>query len=175
MLPSLILVGSVAAQYGPGTSGVIQSENAMPPGSFQQSVSPTMAEKTASILIDVLAGMHERRATQRAGEVPDWSNLSTPLVRVNSAGEVHVYVVLSEFRPEYVAQLEALGLRVELVSEQFRTVQGWLHADAMATVAALDFVREIKPPGYALPNQSGAVDTAGNSVLRANVDERSSV
>jgi hypothetical protein len=124
-----------------------------------------MTEKTTSSLLDVLAVMRERRVAGGA-TLPDWSDLSTPLVRVNQAGEIQVYVILAEFRPEFVRQLEALGLRVELTHEQ--TVQGWVPADAIESIAALDFVRQIRPPGYALHNQSGAVDTAGNSILGAN-------
>jgi hypothetical protein len=68
--------------------------------------------------------------------------------------------------PDLVGQLEGHGLRVELIHE--RVVQGWVPAGAIDAIAALDFVRQIRPPGYAIRNQSGAVDTAGNAVLRAN-------
>jgi len=148
-------------QYGPKDGG-----NAPPsPGSFRQSVSPYLAEKAASILIDMLVAMRHRRATQ--GQEPlDWSDMSTPLIQVSRTGEIQVYVILAEPRPEFIGQLEALGLRVELTNGP--VVQGWAPADAIESLAVLDFVRLIRPPGYALHNQSGAVDTAGNSILRAN-------
>jgi len=73
---------------------------------------------------------------------------STDLVRVNDAGEIQVYVVLAEFKPEYVAQLGAGGLHVELTLPEFRLVQGWVPASLLESIARYDFVREVKPPGY---------------------------
>src|SRR5262249_21669497 len=132
---------------------------------FRQTLSPPVPEKTASILLDVLSNIWERRTTKTLASA-DWSDLSTPLVKVNRAGEVQVYVILFEYRPEYVGQLESLGLRVELTHEQ--TIQGWVPAETIESIAALDFVRQIRPPGYGIQNQSGQVDTAGNNKLRVS-------
>ena len=78
---------------------------------------------------------------------------STDRVRVNAAGEIHVYVILTEFRPEHVVRLEALGMRVELTLPAFLLVQGWIPGGAIETVAALAFVREVKPPDYPIPRR----------------------
>ncbi len=159
----VFLAGVIQPAFGQWGS---EPENAPPSSrSFQQSVSPRLAEKAASVLIDMLAAMRHRRAAE--GQEPlDWSDMSTPLIQVSRTGEIQVYVTLAEPRPEFVSQLEALGLRVELTNGP--VVQGWAPADAIEFLAALDFVRLIRPPGYALRNQSGAVDTAGNSILRAD-------
>ena len=73
--------------------------------------------------------------------------LSTELVRVNAAGEIHVYVVLTEWSPEHIAALEALGLRVEATVPTRHLIQGWVPGGALDDVAALDAVKEVKPPG----------------------------
>src|SRR5262249_30706758 len=153
-----------SAQYGlpkPLLSG--QDSNATARELLRRTSPPSLFTKVASNILDVLAAMNERRAVGL--DTGDRSDLSTPLVRVNASGEIQVYVILSEFRPEYVGQLTALGLREELTAGSI--VQGWVQADAIGSIAALEFVRQIREPGYALHNQSGAVDTLGNNVLRA--------
>src|SRR5882672_6811151 len=65
-------------------------------------------------------------------------------VRVTEDGEIHVYVMLTEFRPEYVAQLAALGMQIELTLAEFRLVQGWVPVNLLELVADLDFVTEVK-------------------------------
>jgi subtilisin family serine protease len=92
----------------------------------------------------------------------------TGLVRINPAGEVQVYVDLVEFRSEYVAVLQSHGLRVEVVLPEFRLVQGWLPMSAVPTVAGFDFVRQVREPDYARPNASGAANTEGDALLRAD-------
>jgi subtilisin family serine protease len=96
------------------------------------------------------------------------SGLSTSVVRVSPSGEIHVYVILSEVVPERIAQLESLGLRVELVLPHFGLVQGWASPDAISRMAALDFVKEIRPPSYPTRNNVGAAGTLGDAVLRAD-------
>ena len=164
----LLLAAPAFAQYG-GASNLPWP--ASPAGSssgesFRQSLSPLTSEKTASVVLAVRARMGERRAASPSALPLDWADLSTPLLRVSSSGDIQVYVILRDARPAFVPQLEALGLRVEATLGT--TVQGWVPADALDAIAALDFVRLIRPPGYALHNQSGAADTAGNGTLRAN-------
>src|SRR5262249_23237450 len=92
------------------------------------------------------------------------SEMSSRVVRVDDAGQVQVYVLLDEYRPEHVAALAGLGLRVEIPLPDFRLVQGWLPSDAVDTVAALDFVRQIRPPGYR-HNHVGGVTTEGDAII----------
>ena len=93
--------------------------------------------------------------------------LSTKLVRVNDAGEIHVYVVLTEWSPEHVAALEALGLRVEATVPTRRLIQGWVPSHALDDVAALDAVKEVKPPAYGMREGAGDVNTPGDEILGA--------
>lgn len=88
---------------------------------------------------------------QFPGHAANPQALSTHRVRVNAAGEIQAYVLLTEYRTEHVARLEALGMRVELTLPDFRVVQGWIPADVVEAVAMLDFVRQVKPPDYPVP------------------------
>jgi hypothetical protein len=85
--------------------------------------------KISTLLRDVLSGMSQR--TPGTAGQPFTSRHDASLARINPAGEIHVYVELVEFPPEYVAQLEAHGLTVEVVLPPFQLIQGWLPAGAV--------------------------------------------
>ena len=123
------------------------------------------SEKVAPALREAAAAVQDPMLNGTDGSQPD--AVSTDIVRANPAGEVQVYVILTEFRPEHVAALEALGLSVELTLPDFQLVQGWLPAAALDVIAALDFVKEVRPPGYPT-RHSGAQLTAGDAVHQAS-------
>ena len=129
---------------GPG-DGCPRGGLPMGAGRTRVSQSPEQ-EKVAPVLREAAAAVQERMLNGTDGSEPD--AVSTDIVRVNPAGEVQVYVILIEFRPEHVAALTALGLRVELTLPEVQLVQGWLPAAALDAIAALDFVKEVRPPGY---------------------------
>ena len=106
-------------------------------------------EKVAQPIREAVAAI---QAHKRSGDAPtDLRAISTDLVRVNSAGEIQVYVILTEFQVHFVAQIEVAGLRIELRLPEFRVIQGWVPFNAIDTIAGLDFVAEVKPPGYPVP------------------------
>ena len=130
---------------------------------------PTPVEQKIDSKIRAITGhMGRRMAEARSGETPTFSDLSTDLLKINDQGEVQVYVILKDFTREEVAQLEGLGLRVELTLPEQRLIQGWVGNDALDAIAALDVVERVTPPDYARHN-SGAVNSQGDSVLRADV------
>jgi hypothetical protein len=124
------------------------------------------AAKVSAALRSVLTSM-ERQTLGVDGQ-RFVARYSTNLVRVNPAGEIQVYVELVEFRPEYVAQLEGQGLRVQVSLPHARLLQGWLQAGAVDAVAGLDFVKAIRPPDYPVRNSVGGASTAGDSILGAD-------
>jgi len=126
---------------------------------------PSRSPKVHSAISAVASAIEVRRSTESTP--PGLKTLSTKLVRVNEAGEIHVYVVLTEWRPEHVAELEALGLRVEAMVPARRLIQGWVPSQALDDVAALDAVREVKRPAYGMREGAGAVNTPGDAILGA--------
>ncbi len=106
-----------------------------------------------------------RKVSSAIRAVPSQTR-STQSVRVNRAGEIQVYVELKEFRPEHLAQLETLGLRVEGSLPEFRLVQGWIAGGAVEIVAGLDFVKQVRPPAYGMRESVGLASTEGDSLLR---------
>jgi hypothetical protein len=103
-------------------------------------------------------------AAAREGRDPH--TLSTPLLRVRSSGDIDVYVLLDQYHPDKVNRLAAEGLEVRNVLPQYRLVQAWLPAHALSRVAKLDFVVEVRRPGYPITN-AGAQLTTGDSILNA--------
>jgi subtilisin family serine protease len=110
------------------------------------------------------------RQHPRSGIVADGGIASDPdaLVRINETAEIQIYIELTEFRPEYVLELEKHGVRVEIVLPEFHIVQGWVPIGSLDGVRSLSFVSEVREPDYAHPHAIGAVATEGDAVLRAN-------
>ncbi len=102
--------------------------------------------KVSARLRRVMTSVRARRAAGDATET--LQDLGTRLVRVKPSGAIHVQVVLAAHRPEHVARLGALGLQVEHVLAEHELVQGWALPSAIEAIAALDFVKRVKPPGY---------------------------
>jgi hypothetical protein len=122
-------------------------------------------EKIASVLREAVAAVRDRVTL---GLTVNLSTMSTDLVRIRNTGEVQVYVIVTDASPANVALLESLGLRVELILADHGLIQGWVAHDAIDRIAALDFVKEIRPPGYPVHRNVGSAGTLGDSVLRAD-------
>jgi hypothetical protein len=91
---------------------------------------------------------------------------ATPVVKVDDTWNVHVYIQMANSSPEKIAALRKMQARIEIVNHRWNIVQAWLPFEKIDEVAALDFVRSIRPPGYAVPN-SGSVTSEGDVILRA--------
>ncbi len=102
-------------------------------------------QKVAEPVREAVAAINALRQTS---PVANFRALSTELVHVNDAGHIQIYVILTEFLPEHVSQLSALGLEVEVTLPESRLVQGWMPASILDRLAELGFVAEVKPPGY---------------------------
>src|SRR6266704_757699 len=70
--------------------------------------------KVHSAISSVVSAIEARKSAESTESVGGFKKLSTKQVRVNDAGEIQVYVILTEFNKANVATLEGLGLRVEV-------------------------------------------------------------
>ena len=154
-----------AGRPAPTSPGVISSGKAADGSSTTARSKPSRSHKVHSAISAVASAVEVRRSTEATPA--GLKRLSTKLVRVNDAGEIHVYVVLTEWSPEHVAALEALGLRVEATVQKRRLIQGWVPSRALDEVAALDAVKEVKPPAYGMREGAGDVNTPGDEILGA--------
>ena len=154
-----------AGRPAPTSSGVISSGKAADGSSTTARSKPSRSHKVHSAISAVASAVEVRRSTEATPA--GLKKLSTKLVRVNDAGEIHVYVVLTEWSPEHVAALEALGFRVEATVQKRRLIQGWVPSRALDEVAALDAVKEVKPPAYGMREGAGDVNTPGDEHPRS--------
>lgn len=95
--------------------------------------------------------------------------LSIPKVaKVNEKGQIQIYVRTTDDPDARVAPLKEAGLHVELAASEMKLVQGWMPADTIETLAALDFVARVELPDYAR-RRTGSVNSEGDAALKANL------
>jgi len=101
----LLATGHVEAQVDSGRSDVRENLTG-PTGTSEAASAPGLGvrfgapEKVATVIQEAVASIDRQR---RATSAESLAALSTDLVRVTPAGEIHVYVLLTDGRPEYVA------------------------------------------------------------------------
>ncbi len=93
--------------------------------------------------------------------------LAGRMMRINSAGEVQVYILLNQASSQNVQALRQSGVSIELQDAKSGVVQARIPVTDIQAVAALPFVKYIRPPTYAIPFE-GSVDTEGDSILKAD-------
>lgn len=75
----------------------------------------------------------------------------TGQVRSDAAGNIQVYVHVTDTSDAHLDELGKHGLQNMLASPALRIVQGWVKPQELAELAALPFVTRITPPQYAIP------------------------
>ena len=73
-----------------------------------------------------------------------------PLVRVDASGRIQTDIVVTSVDAQVVSALRAARVQVEQTHVEQQTIQGWIPFDRVEAVAALPFVRHIRPPRYAI-------------------------
>lgn len=94
----------------------------------------------------------------RAAPVASWRLGST----------LHVYIALASTEPEVLQRLEEMGVTIETLSAGLDTMQVWMDESDLAGVAALPFVRAIRPV-YPPRHRVGEVTTRGDRASRADL------
>jgi len=108
-----------------------------------------VANKIASSLRRLVQRMQHDGVTAANVTAHHTERYSTPLVHVDTEGRVHTAILLTAFDPQVEPVLTAQRVAIERVAVEMRLVQGWIPFDRLATVAALPFVRYLRPPSYA--------------------------
>jgi hypothetical protein len=74
---------------------------------------------------------------------------STPLVRIDPAGRVHTTIMVTQLDAQVAAALMAQQVVIEHTDDTTQSLQTWIPFEHVETVAALPFVRYLRPPRYA--------------------------
>lgn len=75
----------------------------------------------------------------------------TGAVRSDAAGNIQVYVHVTDTSDAHLDELGKHGLQNMLASPALRIVQGWVKPQYLIELAALPFVTRVTPPRYAIP------------------------
>ena len=94
-----------------------------------------------------------------------WMVAPPPTRSADASPLIHIDVVLSDSAPTD-GELAAAGFQLELRSDAFNRVQGWIGRDNLATLRRLSGVRSIAPTAYGV-SAAGAVVTEGDLQLGA--------
>lgn len=116
-----------------------------------------------------LNGLAQKVMAAKATGATALDALSIPNVaKVNGKGQIQVYVRTIEDPNAQVSPLKESGLQVELAASEMKVVQGWMPAEEIETLAALDFVARVELPDYAR-RRTGSVNSEGDAALKANL------
>ena len=123
--------------------------------------------KVSPRLRSVMDQMKARGITRLNAQERGAAALSTPLVKVNAKGAIHVYIHVEPVGYAAISVLETYKVTIEIVNEELGIIQAWIPFDRIDEVAGLPFVKRITPPSYGIP-RTGSVNTEGDAILNAD-------
>lgn len=142
--------------------------------------SPAGNAKLTTVLAELARSVPQRSGPTPLSSMPQAAGFSTTSMpksardalqgremRINSNGEVQVYILMSAVTDENLSQLKANGVTIEIKDTANNRVQARIPIMLLQTVSALPFVNFIRLPTYAV-RMTGSVDTEGDAILRAD-------
>ena len=105
--------------------------------------------KIAAPLRQVRQRMQEDGLTAENVVAHHADTYTTPLVRVDAQGKIHAVILVSAIDEHVLSLLGEHQVRTDIIHEKLLLVQAWIPFDRLEDVAALPFVRYIRPPSYA--------------------------
>jgi len=123
--------------------------------------------KLNSSLKGIINEMSQMVVIRGDNQSTSFSNLSSPLLKVDNNGNVEVFLYCNEVSDGNHEQLLDLGLIVEAVNEDLKIIQGWLPYENLEAAAEMGFVVKVTPPSYA-HTRVGSVTTQGDAVIGAD-------
>ncbi len=78
------------------------------------------------------------------------SSFSTPIIRVDDAGNIECYIYLRKLDETTLAELKPHVEMVETTNSKLAILQAWVPHLELDEIAQFDFVIKITPPDYAI-------------------------
>ena len=125
----------------PPPSSVAMATNNAPASSGMAKIAPPIRHVLQRMQDDGVTGQNVAARTTTA--------YSNPLVRVDALGRIHTAIRVTQVDPQVVSGLQAAQVEIDQTAGQ-DTIQGWIPFDRVEQVAALSFVRDLRPPRYAI-------------------------
>ncbi|MFC1861256.1 S8 family serine peptidase [Chloroflexota bacterium] len=132
----------------------------------KQALTPAQ-RKIDSNILEVVRKVEDRVSALSEGDAPALQDLSTGLCKINDAGNIQVKLTVTDLSDERLELLEDLGMQVSVTLPEYGIIEGALSYYQVEAVAGLDFVTNVRRPGYIM-NNAGDVTSAGDTVLRAD-------
>lgn len=105
--------------------------------------------KIASSLRSVIQRLREAGITAANAAVRHAESYSMPLVQVDHTGSIQTVIVVTTVDDQVESLLEQQQVRIEIADADLRLIQAWIPFERVEHIAALPFVRYIRPPSYA--------------------------
>jgi hypothetical protein len=109
-----------------------------------------VAAKIATSIRSVVQRMRQDGLTAATATARQAESYTTPLVRVDQTGSVQTVLLVTAVEPGVEVLLEQQHARIEVVDAELRLIQAWIPFHRLEHIAALPFVRYIRPPSYAV-------------------------
>ena len=110
---------------------------------------PGATAKIAPPIRYVLRRMQDDGVTGQNVAARTTTSYSNHLVHVDALGRIHTVIRVTSVDPQIMSGLQAAQVQIDQTAGQ-DTIQGWVPFDRVAQVAALSFVRDLRPPRYAI-------------------------
>jgi hypothetical protein len=139
-------------------------------GTLTKQLASNRGSKMDGFLLRLRSQQAEMAKTPSGAALPqdaDTRRVAHPFLRFSDTREVQVYVQLSDTAQTTLDNLEAVGLRIELVNQLLVKIQGWIAVDQLMALAAVSNVELISAPRYA-NLRAGSVMTQGDAIIKAN-------
>ena len=144
---SLLAILLAVMACSPSSHEAQTSPAAEPVGRYPHPNVP--ANKIASSIRDVLQRLRADGLTMANAATRRAETYSTPLVRIDPAGRVHTTIIVTQLDAQVAAALTAQQVVIEHTDDTTQSLQTWIPFERVETVAALPFVRYLRPPRYA--------------------------
>jgi len=127
---------------------------------------PSKHPKISSVIIDALESSRLQKGSDRQPS-PD------PMFNLDAAG-LQVYIEMVEVSAATLAELQAMGVTIEVTDPAQRLVQARVPPARLEAVADLSSVRFIRLPDYGVHNRRGALGSQDDLIsgLSASGDSR---
>ncbi|MHB8654279.1 MAG: S8 family serine peptidase [Terriglobia bacterium] len=176
---------TLTRNFNPGRRGLllavaIVSLLLLPGNPRSEMNSPGANVKLTTVLAELARSVPQRQGPTPLSSTPQAAGFSTSSMpksardalqgremRINSNGEVQVYILMSAVTDENLSQLKANGVTIEIKDTASNRVQARIPISLLQTVSSLPFVNFIRLPTYAV-RMTGSVDTEGDAILRAD-------
>jgi hypothetical protein len=106
--------------------------------------------KIAEALRSVVQRMQQDGITAATAATRQAETYTTSLVRVDHTGSLQVVILVTTVDPQAESSLAQHQVRIEISDAELRLIQAWVPFDRLEQIAALPFVRYIRPPSYAV-------------------------